>query len=144
ASDGSEVRQLPELRPGASALRALIRDLEADHRSRDEDQLASTPETLRAVLPTGLPGHEVMVVSNREPYIHVREGDSIALWRPASGLVTAMEPIMRACSGTWIAHGGGSADREVVDEHAHVAVPPEQPAYQLRRVWLTPEQEAGY
>src|SRR5438094_10278323 len=85
-----------------------------------------------------------MVVSNREPYIHVREGDSIALWRPASGLVTAMEPIMRACSGTWIAHGGGSADREVVDEHARVAVPPEQPAYQLRRVWLTPEQEAGY
>src|SRR5436190_1912934 len=67
-----------------------------------------------------------------------------ALWRPASGLVTAMEPIMRACSGTWIAHGGGSADREVVDEHARVAVPPEQPAYQLRRVWLTPEQEAGY
>src|SRR5207247_1612609 len=42
------------------------------------------------------------------------------------------------------AHGGGSADREVVDEHARLAVPPEQPAYQLRRVWLTPEQEAGY
>jgi len=86
----------------------------------------------------------VMVVSNREPYIHVRRGEILALWRPASGLVTAMEPIMRACSGTWIAHGSGSADREVVDEHAHVAVPPEQPAYQLRRVWLTPEQEAGY
>ncbi len=143
-SDGPEVREIPELRPIASDLRALIRDLEADHRSRDEDQLAWTPETLRAILRTDLPGHEVMVVSNREPYIHVREGDSIALWRPASGLVTAMEPIMRACSGTWIAHGGGSADREVVDEHAHVAVPPEQPAYQLRRVWLTPEQEAGY
>src|SRR6266571_70715 len=143
-SDGREVREIPELRPIASDLRALIRDLEADHRSRDEDQLAWTPETLRAILRTDLPGHEVMVVSNREPYIHVRQGDSIALWRPASGLVTAMEPIMRACSGTWIAHGGGSADREVVDEHARVAVPPEQPAYQLRRVWLTPEQEAGY
>src|SRR5437899_2986397 len=74
----------------------------------------------------------------------VRRGDAIALWRPASGLVTAMEPIMRACSGTWIAHGGGSADREVVDEHDRVAVPPERPAYQLRRVWLTPEEEAGY
>src|SRR5437660_819966 len=143
-SDGREAREIPELRPIASDLRALIRDLEADHRSRDEDQLAWTPETLRAILRTDLPGHEVMVVSNREPYIHVRQGDSIALWRPASGLVTAMEPIMRACSGTWIAHGGGSADREVVDEHASVAVPPEQPAYQLRRVWLTPEQEAGY
>ena len=143
-SDGRHTGELPELRPIASDLRALIRDLEADHRSRDEDQLAWTPDTLRAILRTDLPGHEVMVVSNREPYIHVRRGDIIALWRPASGLVTAMEPIMRACSGTWIAHGGGSADREVVDEHAHVAVPPEQPAYQLRRIWLTPEQEAGY
>ena len=143
-SDGRDVRELPELRPIASDLRALIRDLEADHRSRDEDQLAWTPDTLRAILRTDLPGHEVMVVSNREPYIHVRRGEILALWRPASGLVTAMEPIMRACSGTWIAHGSGSADREVVDEHAHVAVPPEQPAYQLRRVWLTPEQEAGY
>jgi trehalose 6-phosphate synthase len=143
-ADGSGVREVPELRPIASDLRALIRDLEADHRSHDEDQLAWTPETLRGILRTDLPGHEVMVVSNREPYIHVRRDDSIVLWRPASGLVTAMEPIMRACSGTWIAHGGGSADREVVDEHDRVAVPPEQPAYQLRRVWLTPEQEAGY
>ncbi|PYP04374.1 MAG: trehalose-6-phosphate synthase, partial [Gemmatimonadetes bacterium] len=73
-SDGPEVREIPELRPIASDLRALIRDLEADHRSRDEDQLAWTPETLRAILRTDLPGHEVMVVSNREPYIHVREG----------------------------------------------------------------------
>src|SRR5436190_1179111 len=86
-SDGREVREIPELRPIASDLRALIRDLEADHRSRDEDQLAWTPETLRAILRTDLPGHEVMVVSNREPYIHVRQGDSIALWRPASGPV---------------------------------------------------------
>ena len=135
---------VPELRPIVGDLRALLRDLEAEQRSRDDDQLAWTPETLRAVLRADLPGHEVMVVSNREPYIHVRRGDAIALWRPASGLVTAMEPIMRACSGTWIAHGGGSADREVVDEHDRVAVPPERPAYQLRRVWLTPEEEAGY
>src|SRR6266550_2813486 len=145
-SDGREVREIPELRPIASDLRALIRDLEADHRSRDEDQLAWTPETLRAILRTDLPGHEVMVVSNREPYIHVRQGDSIALWRPASGLVTALEPIMRACSGTWIAHGGGSADREVVDAHDRIAVPPPpaQPLYKLRRVWLTEQQETGY
>ena len=39
----------------------------------------------------------------------------IEVKRPASGLVTAVEPVMRACSGTWIAHGSGSADREVVD-----------------------------
>src|SRR5205823_4823665 len=137
-SDGRDPGEVPELRPIASDLRALIRDLEADHRSRDEDQLAWTPETLRAILRADLPGHEVMVVSNREPYIHVRRGDIIALWRPASGLVTAMEPIMRACSGTWIAHGGGSADREVVDEHAHVAVPPELPDATIVSFWHIP------
>jgi trehalose 6-phosphate synthase len=140
-SDGTDA---PELQPIAGDLRALIRDLEAEQRSRDEDQLAWSAETLRAILRADLPGHEVMVVSNREPYIHVRRGEVLTLWRPASGLVTAMEPIMRACSGTWIAHGGGSADRQVVDEHDRVAVPPEHPAYQLRRVWLTPEEEAGY
>ena len=136
----------PELRPIAADLRALIRDLEAEQRSRDEDQLTWTPDTLRAILQADLPGHEVMVVSNREPYIHMRRGEVVTIWRPASGLVTAMEPIMRACSGTWIAHGGGSADRDVVDEHDRVAVPPppERPAYQLRRVWLTPEEETGY
>jgi trehalose 6-phosphate synthase len=134
----------PELHPIAQDLRALIQDLEAEHRSRDEEQLAWTPDTLRAILHTDLRGQEVIVVSNREPYIHVREGDGIALWRPASGLVTALEPILRACSGTWIAHGGGSADRDVVDRHDRVGVPPERPLYRLRRVWLTPEEETGY
>jgi trehalose 6-phosphate synthase len=133
-----------ELRPIAGDLRTLIRDLEADHRSRDAEQLAWTPETLRAIVRDDLRGHQVIVVSNREPYIHVRHGDEIALWRPASGLVTALEPIMRACSGTWVAHGGGSADRDVVDAHDRVAVPPERPAYQLRRVWVSEEEEAGY
>jgi trehalose 6-phosphate synthase len=140
----SDEPEAPELRPIARDLRALIHDLEAEHRSRDEEQLAWTPDTLRAILHTDLRGQEVIVVSNREPYIHVHDGGRIELWRPASGLVTALEPIMRACSGTWIAHGGGSADREVVDRHDRVAVPPEQPAYQLRRVWLSAEEEAGY
>ncbi len=140
----SDKSELPELRPIARDLRALIHDIEAEHRSRDEEQLAWTPETLRGILHGELRGLEVIVVANREPYIHVRQGEEVAIWRPASGLATALEPIMRACSGTWIAHGGGSADREVVDQHDRVAVPPERPAYQLRRVWLTPEQEAGY
>src|SRR6266702_4365024 len=137
----SDKLEVPELRPIARDLRALISDLEAEHRSRDDEQLAWTPDTLRAILHGDLRGQEVMVVSNREPYIHVREGENIAVWRPASGLVTALEPIMRACSGTWIAHGGGSADREVVDRHDRVGVPPEHPLYQLRRVWLTRSEE---
>ncbi|MGH7521124.1 MAG: alpha,alpha-trehalose-phosphate synthase (UDP-forming) [Gemmatimonadales bacterium] len=135
-----------ELRPIAHDLRQLIADIEADHRSRDEDQLHWTPATLRDILHRELRGQEVIVVSNREPYIHVRRGSGIEVWRPASGLVTALEPIMRACSGTWIAHGSGNADHEVVDAHDRVAVPPppDDPQYRLRRVWLSPAEEAGY
>jgi trehalose 6-phosphate synthase len=133
-----------ELQPIANDLRALIRDLEAEHRFRDEEQLAWTPETLREILHRELRDQEIVVVSNREPYIHVRQGDHIVVQRPASGLVTAIEPIMRACSGTWIAHGSGSADKEVVDQHDRLAVPVDEPAYSLRRVWLSREEEAGY
>jgi trehalose 6-phosphate synthase len=94
---------------------------------------------------TQLRGDQVIVVSNREPYIHERKKDGgIVVKRPASGLVTAVEPVMRACSGTWIAHGSGSADRDVVDAHDRVAVPPGHDDYQLRRLWLTAEEEQGY
>jgi len=135
---------LPEFKPIARDLQRLIRELEAEGRARDEGQITWTPESLRAILHGELRGEDVIVVSNREPYIHQRHDDHIEVQRPASGLVTALEPIMRACSGTWIAHGSGSADREVVDSHDRVAVPPEKPAYQIRRVWLTAEEEAGY
>jgi len=135
---------VPELRPIARDFQRLIQDLQSEHRARDEAQLTWTPDTLRAILHGELRGDDVIVVSNREPYIHARKGDQIEVQRPASGLVTALEPIMRACSGTWIAHGSGSADREVVDRHDRVAVPPEKPAYQIRRVWLSEEEEAGY
>jgi trehalose 6-phosphate synthase len=135
-----------QLRPIARDVRALVRELETARRARDEDQMAWAPETLRAVLHDDLRGQEVIVVSNREPYIHVRENGAIHVSRPASGLVTALEPVMRACSGTWIAHGGGSGDHETVDRHDRLDVPPppEAPAYRLRRVWLNEQQEAGY
>jgi trehalose 6-phosphate synthase len=86
-----------------------------------------------------------MVVSNREPYIHNHGKDGeIALQIPASGLVSAMEPVMRACGGVWIAHGSGSADRDTVDRNDRVPVPPNNPAYSLRRVWLSEEEQDGY
>ncbi|MBI4998342.1 MAG: trehalose-6-phosphate synthase [Rhodocyclales bacterium] len=134
----------PEFQPIARDLHRLIQHLESETRSRDESQITWTPDALRAILHGELRGENVIVVSNREPYIHQRRGDHVELQRPASGLVTALEPIMRACSGTWIAHGSGSADREAVDDHDRIGVPPEHPAYQLRRVWLTPEEENGY
>ncbi|MGE0042438.1 MAG: trehalose-6-phosphate synthase [Vicinamibacterales bacterium] len=102
----------------------------------------------------------LVIVANREPYIHVRRTrENRGLWarltgrresvdidwvRPASGLVTALDPVMRACGGTWIGHGSGSGDREVSDAQGRVEVPPDDPSYTLRRVWLTPEEEQGY
>jgi trehalose 6-phosphate synthase len=134
----------PELQPVASDLRALIRDLEAEYRSRDDEKMNWSPETLRTILDHELRGQELIVVSNREPYIHVRRDSGIQVQRPASGVVTALEPVMRACSGTWIAHGSGSADRDVVDLHDRVGVPEEHPLYRLRRVWLSEPEEVGY
>ncbi len=134
----------PELQPLAQDLRAMLRELEEERRNRDNLPDLWAPEKLRDLLQGELSGDEVLVVSNREPYIHENTPDGIVVKRPASGLVTAVEPVMRACSGTWIAHGSGSADRQVVDQNDVVAVPPDQPSYSLKRVWLTPEEEEGY
>lgn len=134
----------PELRPVAKDLRALIQDLEADRRLRDESRISWTPIALRRILHDQLAGDEVLTVSNREPYIHNWRGDQIEVQVPASGLVTALEPVMRACSGTWIAHGSGSADRDAVDVRDHVRVPPDEPSYDIRRVWMSAEEEMGY
>src|SRR5574339_86571 len=135
----------PELRPIARDLQALVSDLESERRTRDESQTTWGPDALRRILRQDLKGDEILIVSNREPYLHVRRKDNvIEIQRPASGLVTALEPIVRACSGTWIAHGAGNADRDTVDRNDHVMVPPEHPAYLLRRIWLTEQEEKGY
>jgi trehalose-6-phosphate synthase len=134
----------PELAPFAADLRTRLRDLEDEYRRSQGPEAEWTAERLRALLRSQLAGDQVIVVSNREPYIHEHGADGIVIKRPASGLVTAVEPVMRACSGTWVAHGSGSADREVVNVDDRVAVPPGQGAYWLRRVWMTPEEEQGY
>jgi len=89
-------------------------------------------------------GAKVIVVSNREPYVHERIEEGIRVVRPASGMVTALEPIVRAVGGTWIAYGGGSADRLVVDERGRIALPPEDPKFILKRVWVGRTEEKGY
>ncbi len=133
-----------ELEPLVGDLRTLLRTLDEERRFADDATVSWTPDTLRGLLHKQLTGDQVLVVSNREPYIHVQGERGIEIHRPASGLVTAVEPVMRACSGTWIAHGGGTADRKVVDRHDHVAVPPGHADYTLRRIWLTKEEEQGY
>ena len=134
----------PELAPFVADLRARMRDLDDEFRRAQRHDAGWTAERLRTMLRTQLSGDQVIVVSNREPYIHDRTPEGIVVRRPASGLVTAVEPVMRACSGTWIAHGSGSADREVVDGHDRVRVPPGQDSYWLRRIWLTEQEEQGY
>ena len=106
--------------------------------------MAWTKERLEEVAQARLAGARLVVVANREPYIHVHAGDGIDCLRPASGLTTALDPVVKACGGVWVAHGSGDADRAVCDERGRVAVPPEDPAYVLRRVWLTEEEERGY
>lgn len=137
-------QQDAELHPVAQDLRAMIRELESDKRMRDESQMSWTPATLKNILHDHLAGDEVLIVSNREPYIHIWREQHIEVQVPASGVVTALEPIMRACSGVWIAHGSGTADREVVDTRDHVRVPPENPEYEIRRIWMSQEEEIGY
>jgi trehalose-6-phosphate synthase len=118
---------------------------ETERLTAAEDALVQwSPEMLRQILQTELPDGDLIVVSNREPYVHERVRDRIQLHVPASGLVSALEPITRTCAGTWIAHGSGSADLETVDAYDRVAVPPSNPAYTLRRVWLTDEEYKGY
>jgi alpha,alpha-trehalose-phosphate synthase [UDP-forming] len=100
--------------------------------------------SLHDLIATKMSGYQMIVVANREAYIHRFNGDLIECLRPASGMAAALDPVMRAAGGVWIGHGSGDADRATVDESDHVAVPPEDPAYTLRRVWLTKEEEEGY
>ena len=135
----------PELAPLAADLRERLRDLEDEYRRMPRSDEGWSAGRLQSLLRTQLRGDQVIVVSNREPYLHEKQADgTLAVRRPASGLVTAVEPVMRACSGTWVAHGSGSGDREAVDRHDRVALPPGEDDYLLRRLWLTEEQEQGY
>jgi len=116
---------------------------EEEARLRETGVSMWTAERLRVSVQSK-PLGPLFVVSNREPYMHVRHGKNIEMVIPASGLVTALEPVLRACDGTWIAFGSGDADQETVDRHDRLRVPPDRPEYTLRRVWLSKETEQGY
>lgn len=131
--------------PVLARVREAMLELEASQRLEIEFRENWTPQALQEVVRNQLKSSPILVVSNREPYIHMHAADgSTVIQVPASGMVTAVEPIMRACRGTWIAHGSGSADRAAVDSRDRIAVPPADPAYTLRRVWLSAEEEQGY
>ncbi len=119
---------------------------EEEARLRDSNASIWTAERLRVSLRNKLEEKPLFVVSNREPYMHVfnEKDKSIDVIVPASGVVTALEPVLLACNGMWIANGSGNADREAVDARDHLRVPPDHPSYTLRRVWLTDEEDKGY
>jgi trehalose 6-phosphate synthase len=117
---------------------------EEEARLRDAAESLWTPERLRISVQSKLGDSRMFAISNREPYEHLRRNGSIECSVPASGLVTALEPILRATDGTWIAQGTGEADRETVDRRDHIRVPPDHPQYTLRRVWLSKEEEQGF
>jgi trehalose 6-phosphate synthase len=128
----------------AQSLAAARSAAEREAQLRQDAESSWTSERLSVHVRSKLGNSRLFIVSNREPYSHVRSGKTVQCVVPASGLVTALEPILRACDGTWIAHGSGDADRETVDVNDRLPVPPDEPRYTLRRVWLTKEEEEGY
>jgi trehalose 6-phosphate synthase len=135
-------RHKPEFQPVMQDVRALVERLSEERDTETGGRW--NPARLKQALGRHLQGERVVIVANREPYIHERTREGISVFHPASGLVTALEPVMRACSGVWVAHGSGSADREMADRHGRFTVPSDEGTYTLRRVWLTKEEEQGY
>jgi trehalose-6-phosphate synthase/HAMP domain-containing protein len=103
-----------------------------------------TEERLKLFVRARLGGRTLFVVSNREPVSHVWHGTKILAQTPASGVVTAIEPVMRACGGVWVAHGSADGDRETSDARGRLGLPDDDPRYTLRRVWLSQHEEQGY
>ncbi len=139
-----EAPKLPEFQPLVRDVRDLVDRIMVERETELEGG-AWTAQRLKLTLTRHLHGEKVVIVANREPYIHEHQADgSITVRHPASGLVTALEPVMHACSGVWVAHGSGSADYEVSDQKGHIRVPPGEESYLLRRLWLSKEEERGY
>jgi trehalose 6-phosphate synthase len=143
SGDGQDEFQ-PLMRDVRSLVDRLAREREGEGDARAG---AWSANRLKATLLQHLQDERVVILANREPYVHEKNDQApggVRVLHPASGLVTALEPVMRACSGVWVAHGSGSADRQTVDAKNRVKVPPGEESYLLRRVWLTPEEEQGY
>ncbi len=134
----TEVRQL------ATSLNEARAAAQEEARLRDASLSLWTPERLRVSVQSKLKGSRLFVVSNREPYEHHYQGNTVTWSVPPSGLVTALEPVLRACDGTWIAQATGKADRATADDRGRLRVPPDHHQYSLRRVWLSREEEEGF
>jgi trehalose 6-phosphate synthase len=151
AEVGDGAKEFGYLLPLANEMTSLAENLtraraaaEAEARLREAAEHVWTADRLAVHVRERLGGGKLFVVSNREPYIHVRRGAETECIVPPSGMVTAIEPVLQACDGTWIAHGSGSEDANFVDANDRLRVPPDEPRYTLRRVWLSDEEVAGH
>jgi trehalose-6-phosphate synthase len=133
-----------EIEHFAKAMNEAKANAGEEARLRTSAEAIWTSERLKVEVENILQKKKMIVVSNREPYMHIHDGKEIKCIIPASGMITAMEPILKSCSGLWIASGAGDADRETVDLNDRVQVPPEEPKYTLKRLWLTKEEEAHF
>jgi trehalose 6-phosphate synthase len=122
-----------------------IRDTLEQLRNQGPPSRGDGATRLREFVNAAIPDARLVVLANREPYAHEWGTDgTVIVRRPASGLVTGIEPMLRACGGTWIAHGSGSADRALSNHAGRLAVPPEAPQYTLRRVWIDDREYEQY
>jgi len=135
-----------EVEQVALSLRVARRTISDEASARLEKEEMWTEAKLKGLVHAKLGENAFFVVSNREPYMHVIDESTgmTKCIRPASGVVTAIHPVLCACGGTWVAHGGGNADRRFVNSKDKLGVPPEDNRYILKRVWLTKEEEDGY
>jgi len=127
-----------------SLIQARIAASEEAEASLEKLDSPWTAERLKHFVKDLIKNRQIVVVSNREPYIHIKNGNKITYYFPASGVVTATDLLMQSTGGIWIANGSGEEDKAVVDSNDHVQVPPDDPKYTLRRVWLTEEETHGY
>src|ERR1700722_16743288 len=151
AEVGEGAKEFGYLVPLANEVTSLAEHLtraraaaEAEAQLREAAEHVWTAHRLAVHVRERLGSGKLFAVSNREPYMHVRQGAGVECVVPPSGVVTALEPVLQACDGTWIAHGSGAEDAAFVDENDRLRVPPDEPRYTLRRVWLSPEEESGY
>lgn len=139
-------RLASEVEQAALSLRVARRAISKEASLRIEKEDVWTEDKLRTLIHAKMGDSSLIVVSNREPYMHVpdKHTGKPECVRPASGVVTAINPILYACGGMWVAHGSGEMDKEFTNSKDKLGVPPEDNRYILKRVWLSKKEEEGY
>lgn len=121
--------------------------MSASEEARMRLEKLDTPWTsgrLKEFIKAYVKGRPIYVLSNAEPYVHRHTKKGIECHMPPGGPVAALDPIMEATGGMWIAYGRGDADKEVSDAEGKLRVPPDEPSYTLKRVWLNEQEVKGY